>query len=137
MVTPQNMEERIKDQAYNWKGGEGTIISHLCSEGDLESGAPFGGNFLEGFNVEREGGPQGVKIRNKHKKGDKMCKGQVKPKMVSMDIRPSSRKRARLDVDPSGLDPFGLNVLLGLHMNDKVSSERNNMWSMEGGYLEL
>ncbi|KAM0050099.1 hypothetical protein Hdeb2414_s0008g00293701 [Helianthus debilis subsp. tardiflorus] len=67
--------------------------------------------------VVKEGRSRGGKNRNISNKGGRSRVGFTQPKLISVDDRPTSRKRPRLDVDPSGLDPFGLDVLLGLHQS--------------------
>ncbi|MFS7900296.1 hypothetical protein Hanom_Chr00s104766g01805431 [Helianthus anomalus] len=47
--------------------------------------------------------------------GEETKRGLFKEIFLSLDSRPSSNKRARLDFDPNGLDPFGLDCLLGLN----------------------
>ncbi|MFS7944887.1 hypothetical protein Hanom_Chr06g00517541 [Helianthus anomalus] len=77
------------------------------------------------FNVrcDRRYAPKrdGVKSKIKKNKGGV---GQAHDKMLSVDGRPSLRKRPRLDVDPNGLDPFGLDALLGL-INNINNSDHN------------
>ncbi|MFS7954396.1 hypothetical protein Hanom_Chr07g00629781 [Helianthus anomalus] len=55
----------------------------------------------------------------------KMNQNRVSPHkgmMISVENRPSSRKRPRLEFDPNGLDPFGLDVLFGLNKDHQVES---------------
>ncbi|KAF5765351.1 hypothetical protein HanXRQr2_Chr15g0702771 [Helianthus annuus] len=64
------------------------------------------------------------KASNRTKKGGRRQMGHIKDKLISVDSRPSSRKRPRLEVDPNGLDPFGLDALLGL-VNNSCLKEPN------------
>ncbi|KAM0065069.1 hypothetical protein Hdeb2414_s0003g00110471 [Helianthus debilis subsp. tardiflorus] len=80
--------------------------------------------------AESDTGPTVKKRRNVTKKGGVGRMGH-QVKMVSVDERPTSRKRPRLDVDPKGLDPFGLNILLGINNNAQVESVQNNTTGTE------
>ncbi|MFS7938417.1 hypothetical protein Hanom_Chr05g00439451 [Helianthus anomalus] len=60
------------------------------------------------------------------KKKDRGGMGLFQDKMLSVDSRPSLRKRPRLDFDPNGLDPFGLDALLGLINNTPVGCGDTN-----------
>ncbi|MFS7899416.1 hypothetical protein Hanom_Chr00s056868g01783311 [Helianthus anomalus] len=44
------MENIMHVQSDFWKGDEGSKVSHLCRDGSMESGVPFGGNRSEGYN---------------------------------------------------------------------------------------
>ncbi|KAJ0669596.1 hypothetical protein HanPI659440_Chr17g0702921 [Helianthus annuus] len=68
------------------------------SEGvGMEGGVIFGEIFLGSNNVERESRPHVLKGSSNsiNKTGRRV--GQIQPKLLSVDNRPSSRKRARLD----------------------------------------
>ncbi|MFS8017937.1 hypothetical protein Hanom_Chr15g01386211 [Helianthus anomalus] len=77
----------------------------------------------------------GMKSKNKNKGGV----GPVYHKMLSVDSRPSVRKRPRLDFDPNGLDPFGLDALLGLINNnnsDQICPKEDDKEISTGGFTK-
>ncbi|KAL9992162.1 putative RNA-binding domain superfamily [Helianthus debilis subsp. tardiflorus] len=67
--------------------------------------------------VEKEDRRQHGNNRKSSNMRGRVRVGLGQPKHISVDSRPSSKKRPRLDIDQSGLDPFGLDVLLGTHQN--------------------
>ncbi|MFS7987212.1 hypothetical protein Hanom_Chr11g01019801 [Helianthus anomalus] len=77
----------------------------------------FGVPFVENNAFRNKGKYSYKKDCKRLKKGGRRHVGHTLDKMISVDNRPSSRKRPRLEVDPNGLDPFGLDVLLGLANN--------------------
>ncbi|MFS7944287.1 hypothetical protein Hanom_Chr06g00510321 [Helianthus anomalus] len=79
---------------------------------DKETDRLFGVSFLEDYSLGNGKKNLNSNSRNRVKKVGRRQMGQV---MISVDNRHSSRKRPRLDVDSNGLDPFGLNALLGLN----------------------
>ncbi|MFS7975364.1 hypothetical protein Hanom_Chr10g00879701 [Helianthus anomalus] len=93
--------------------------------GDNGNDVNFGVSFLEINSSGSERKSSNNKRNNRLKKGRRVKVGHVQDKMISVDTRPSSRKRPRLEVDPNGLDPFGLDALLGLynHKSQKVPNE--------------
>ncbi|MFS7933877.1 hypothetical protein Hanom_Chr04g00384981 [Helianthus anomalus] len=104
------------------------------SEGvGMEGGVAFGEKFLGNNKVERESRSHVLKGRriSINKTGRRV--GQMQPKLLSVDNRPSSRKRARLDLDPNGLDPFVLDVLLGLNQYVEENTMGNEDNTLEGG----
>ncbi|KAJ0948257.1 hypothetical protein HanRHA438_Chr01g0025091 [Helianthus annuus] len=57
----------------------------------------------------------GQVVKKKVHISNKKSQKSFQPRMVSTDDRPNPLKRPRLDFDPTCLDPFGLDVLLGLN----------------------
>ncbi|MFS7968873.1 hypothetical protein Hanom_Chr09g00802601 [Helianthus anomalus] len=92
----------------------------------------YGDDVLERNEVVREGGPT---QKNKRKVIKKVGSGRVvtrNPKLVSVDNRPTNRKRQRLDIDPNGLDPFGLNALLGLSIGQQLETKLSKTLDKDG-----
>ncbi|KAJ0575090.1 putative RNA-directed DNA polymerase [Helianthus annuus] len=82
---------------------------------------------MERIFMEKGSGPA---IKNNRKFPKKCGSGRGGPsqaKLISVDNRPTSRKRPRLDVDPNGLDPFGINALLGLSHGQHIESDENTV----------
>ncbi|MFS7994613.1 hypothetical protein Hanom_Chr12g01108101 [Helianthus anomalus] len=90
-----------------------------------------------GKDIFQSEGRSNIKKRSKGlKKGNRNRVGHIQDKMVSVDSRPSSRKRPRLDFDHNGLDPFGLDALLGIYNeNNLKESNVGNGLSHEKGNL--
>ncbi|MFS8031176.1 hypothetical protein Hanom_Chr17g01542731 [Helianthus anomalus] len=87
--------------------------------------------------VEKENSRQHGNNRKSSNMRGRVRMGLGQPKHISLDSRPSSKKRPRLDIDQSGLDPFGLDILLGMHQNTQGDTEGNQNSNQDGGKLLL
>ncbi|MFS7946296.1 hypothetical protein Hanom_Chr06g00534331 [Helianthus anomalus] len=120
------MEGAVNNQSGIFGKFEVTKNPGDSIEADKETYMNYGDLFLGGNLVDRERGPLAKNNRNisKKKKNRTGRIGPVQAKLVSVDVRPGSRKRPRLDVDPNGFDAFGLNALLGLNICQHKEFER-------------
>ncbi|KAM0025897.1 hypothetical protein Hdeb2414_s0021g00580091 [Helianthus debilis subsp. tardiflorus] len=118
---------------------EGSKINGVMEVGDKETVGIFGESFLETNllgNMKKISQKQGSK---KLKKGGKKQVGHV---FISVDERPKTKKRPRLDMEPNGIDPFGLDAMLGLLSGNRqegpnsLTEEFNNEEFSEVGEIQ-
>ncbi|MFS8018789.1 hypothetical protein Hanom_Chr15g01396171 [Helianthus anomalus] len=95
----------IENKETSTINGEDVVV-------DKETDRLFGVSIMEDNSLGNGKKNLNSKSRKRTKKVGRKQMGQV---MISVDNRPSSRKRPRMDVDTNGMDPFGLNALLGLN----------------------
>ena len=118
-----NEETKILDthnlRNDNMDGGNpNENISHDCmnvGHGNLKKGSTKGKNCVMEETLSSDiKGAQGP--RKRFKKIKRVQVGLVQSKLLSRDERPTGLKRPRMDFDPNGLDPFGLDAILGLNV---------------------
>ncbi|KAJ0600726.1 hypothetical protein HanIR_Chr03g0120451 [Helianthus annuus] len=142
-VAPLRDLERPKDQSVIMEGiienqsvySGISIFPKIVKDTDglhKETYVYYGDDVLERDAVVREDGPS---QKNNRKVIKKVGSGRVvtrQPKLISVDDRPTTRKRPRLDIDPNGLDRFGLNALLGLSIGQQLETELNTTLDKDG-----
>ncbi|MFS7964689.1 hypothetical protein Hanom_Chr08g00753241 [Helianthus anomalus] len=89
---------------------EGSKINGVMEVGDKETVVIFRESFLE---ANLLGNRKKISLKQGSKRLKKGGKKQVGHVFITVDERPKSRKRPKLDMEPNGLDPFGLDAMLG------------------------
>ncbi|MFS7907134.1 hypothetical protein Hanom_Chr01g00067691 [Helianthus anomalus] len=126
METSVNSERAERDHSVKVGNCQVTINGEGSVGADIETPLNYRDIFMGRNYEERERGPTVNNLRKASSKCGKGRVGRSQARMVSLDSRPKSRKRPRLDVDPKGLDPFGLDALLGINERQHTEPDVNS-----------